>query len=294
MAETIDKKAKKGKGAEAAAEPEQKGKGRGRGEPEPQAPAKKSHPVRNTMLFTSLFFVVLIGAVIGLFRLSGYSADGDYVYWLDPEGVIRGPIWLFLNPEEEPREVIYESEIADVYELEAEYEEKLKELELREAEMDYREGRLDDREDYLSEREDLVNEWFSHISENNAQVTSNNYDITDMAKRVAGMDPKKAALMLTEMEEESVLQILLAMKPAEASKILNNMEADDAAVLIALGLEVEEYDYPDTRPGAVTPPPAPTIPPVSEAPGPEGEPAEEPGPSETEATDPNSEPGEIV
>ncbi|MCL2030530.1 MAG: hypothetical protein FWG93_03205 [Oscillospiraceae bacterium] len=299
MAETVDKKAKKLKDMDAEAG--RKGTAKGRAaEIEIPSPEKKRHPVRNTLLLTALSFVALILAVIALCRLGGFDASGEFVYWLDPEGYIRGPILLFLNPEEESREVYYSGEIADVYERDADLDARERELDARETALEAREALLDDREDYLREREDQVNEWIDWIFENNAQGISNSFDITDMAKRVAGMNPKRAAVGLENMDEEQVLQILLTMKPAEASRILDNMDPERVAELIALGLEEEDYDfsYPASRPGAVqTPAPPPTSPSVPEETGPPLDPEETGGPDPTEpgtGEEPNSGTGEPV
>lgn len=234
------KGAKKDKGAKG-------GKGKG-GEAESASEGKK-HPVRNTLLFTALFFLFLIGAVIAVCRLGYVDAAGDYVYFLDPEGVVRGPILTFLNPEELPREVYWEAELDELAERDAEVTTKEEEMDTREAALEDRESALDEREDALSAREDLVNEWYDKILENNAQGMSGSIDITSMVKKIADMDPKKAALMMDEMDQEYVIKILSGMKVANASAILDNMAADTAAELMTLVFEPQDSDYPDTRPG---------------------------------------------
>lgn len=235
-------------------------------------PEKRTHPVRNTLLFTSLFFAVLIVGVIAVCRAGGYDESGEYVYWLDPEGYIRGPVLLFLNPEEADRESYYAAEIEDVFERDAELQEREDELDKWEENLDERESRLDEREDALAAREDLVEEWIEAIIEKGPQGNANTNDIMGVAKQIAAMSPKKAALMLTDMDDEYIYRLLSVMKPAEAAKILDNMEADRAAEIVELVFDedYDSWDMPDTRPGPYAPA-EPTPPPVME----ETDPADE-------------------
>lgn len=219
------------------------------------ASSKKKHPVRNTLLLTSLVFLLLIGATIAVCRLGYVDAAGDYVYFLDPEGFLRGPILTFLNPEEQPREVYWQAELDELAERDAELTAKEDAVGARETAADEREAALDEREDTLSAREDTVNEWIDKILENNPQATGSSNDISNMVKVIAGMDPKKAALMMNEMDQDNVVRILSAMKAASSSAILDNMEPDYAAELMTLVVEPPDTgDYPDTRPGASTEP----------------------------------------
>ncbi|MDR1736007.1 MAG: hypothetical protein LBR85_03955 [Oscillospiraceae bacterium] len=223
--------------------------GKAAAEPE-TVPEKKRHPVLLTLLFTSLFFVLLIGAVIAICRF--VSADGEYL--LDPDGVIRGPILLFLNPEELGREEYYEAEYDDINERDAELTERENAVTAREEAADLYEEQLEELETSLVDREERVNSWIDSIIENNPQGIANSFDIKSVAGKVSAMSPAKAAAMMNEMDTDIVFRILNEMDEKAAGKILDNLESDIAAELIALGFDDgDDVTYPDTRPGELPP-----------------------------------------
>ncbi len=198
-----------------------------------EAREKRRHPVRTALLLTSLFWVLLIGAVVAVCCLRITNEFGDKQYILDPEGVVRGPILLFLNPDEESREDYYRAEQDYYTDWEKELEEFSNELDAREAELDARSDELDAREYELDDREDEA-----LSSEESPTVTvggATSEDISRLAKSLQEMTPLNAANAIAEMSDETTLiGILRKVKPASLGKILDAMEADYAAYIVEL------------------------------------------------------------
>ena len=207
-----------------------------KGKPDKPARPDKGYPRRHPALYaaliTALTLLVLVCGVVLLCRLGTYNSEGDFQYFIDPHGVVRGPILLFLNPEEVSREEYYEIEIQSVLDRDLELDEWEDELNLFEEELSLRETELDDRESAMDDKESIIDEWLEKINETSAQGSGNPDDILYIAKKVEKMTPARAALMLEEMDEANAVALLSQMKPAIAGPILDRMPEDVAAALI--------------------------------------------------------------
>ncbi|MDR0248594.1 MAG: hypothetical protein LBI44_02885 [Oscillospiraceae bacterium] len=257
--EEVAGKGKKGKKgapaptpAPAPADPKAKGGKGGKGAPAaPEAPApevrppRKKHPVLLTLLLTCGFWAALVGAVILVCRLAVYDDGGDVKYLIDPEGVIRGPVLLFLNPQEEYREDYYQREILDIYERERELDDLIAEQEAKIEELDERESALDDREGELDDREATINEWLDFMNQSNAQGAQSSVDITDVAKSVEAMQPAAAASIIANMDTDFAVNVLRAMKAKQRGLLLAAMDPEEAATLMER-LVPEEVEPPDS------------------------------------------------
>jgi flagellar motility protein MotE (MotC chaperone) len=227
-----EKKPKGGKGGKGGKDGGAEGGKDGGKDAKEKAP-KKRHPVLLTLLLVFGFWLLLAAAVILVCRLTVVDPDtGEARYLLDPEGVIRGPILLFLNPDEEPREVYYESELSAIYEKEQELDDLIAEQQAKIDELDDRESALDDRESDLDDRESVIDEWLLTMNEYNAQGSAGYNDINDVAKSVEAMQPAAAANVIVNMDSEKALAVLRAMKAKPRGLLLAAMTPEDAAVFV--------------------------------------------------------------
>lgn len=222
------KKEKKPKPAKAAKPKGGKKKGK---EPsdgdQSEGKERRPHPVRNTLILTSLLWILLIAAVVLVCRLGYYDEYGDYQFLLDQEGVIRGPVLLFLNPEELDREEYYSSEIESLADWEAELEEREADLAVLEAELEFREEEIDEWETSVEEREALLDELIPDGEDPALPVTS---DIATLAKAWGEMTPANAAAAIGEMSDDEVtVRVLSLLKAKTLGKILDAMNSEEAA-----------------------------------------------------------------
>jgi flagellar motility protein MotE (MotC chaperone) len=207
----------------------------------------KSHPAFYTFAITFLTLFILLSAFILVCRLVVYDDSGSIRYLIDPEGIIRGPVLAFLNPEEASREEYYAMEIDAIYERDLELDERENELDTREEELDERETGLDDKESELDDLIEIYTGWADTIK--NAQGSGNPIDtINTVANVLSKADPAKAAAAIAEMTEELAAQILLAMKPAASGAIIGYMEPDIAAALLETMASNEAFDDLDPIP----------------------------------------------
>ncbi len=203
-------------------------------------PEKKRHPVRNALLFTSLFWLLPIALVIVV--CWGYEDEyGEPKYLADKDGVIRGPILVFLNPEDRPREEYYSAEFDEINGLIQEKTDLVAEAEARLEELDAREEELDEWETRLQDQEDLLEEGMpSGDGAATAPVTA---DIAALAKAWSEMTPAKAAAAIGEMSDEAVtLSVLRLVKYKSLGKILDAMSAEEAARISELLAEPPDAD----------------------------------------------------
>lgn len=200
---------------------------------------RKRHPARNAMLLTSLFWMLLIGFVI-VVCWSYEDGYGETKYLADPEGVIRGPILLFLT-RDESREVYYSAEYDEINDLITQREEELAELEIRAEELDFREEELDEWEARLEELEELLGESMPEYGDGTAApVTA---DIATLAKAWSEMTPAKAAAAIEEMSDDAVtLKVLRLVKYKSLGKILDAMSAEEAARISELLAEPPDIE----------------------------------------------------
>lgn len=185
---------------------------------------KKPSKLRFAMLISLLWLAIIsVGVLLILY---------------DPteDGVIRGSVLLFLNPEELSREEYYEGEIIANMDWERELGTLEEELELRSNNLDLREADLDDREDVITEREGEIEDLFNSLSEQQASGVVVTNDLANTVKILETMTASKAAAALSGMDYDNALNLCRMMKPKKLAAILNAMDEDTMLAFIdALG-----------------------------------------------------------
>ncbi len=197
------------------------------------SPKKKKRPALGMFIGVNLFWIIAILGVLATCRLAEYGEDGSIKYLLDPEGIIRGPVLYFLNPEEMSREDYYKAEIQDVYDMQQSITESQEEIDKTTEELELRDTELTDRESALEENEATVEAWLEKINEFGAQGSADSNDINTMAKIMSEMSPSKAAILLEEYGNElNILALLKKMNTKKAAAILDSFS--DTSISTAL------------------------------------------------------------
>ena len=171
-------------------------------------------------LIVSLFWVLLMSACVLLVLFD--PTEG---------GAIRGPVLLFLNPDELPREEYYAAEFLEVMELQNGLDGEFEELDRLNAELDLRETGLDEREGLLEEREiiaeDLIEQYTEFFAANGA--SGGGGDIPMAAKIFETMKPAAAAKTLENMDFDTAIGIMRQIKTKSLGPIFDAMAPEMAS-----------------------------------------------------------------
>ena len=198
--------------------PKEKKEKKGKAEAAPSEPKmKKAHPVANTLLATTVVWLILLLTFVCLVFFNAFELK---------EFVLQS-----LNPEES-LEVVWGAEIKSLNDWESELESREKDIARREDELDDYSEALDEREMGLDDLEADLMEKYPDIDSGGTQLSKTPNDIKDMARTIAAMETDAAAKSLAEYNEETAVAVLWAMKRAVRAEILSAMNDEDRLRLL--------------------------------------------------------------
>ena len=170
-------------------------------------------------LIVSLFWVFLMSACVLLVLFD--PTEG---------GAIRGPVLLFLNPDELPREEYYAAEFLEIAELQNSLDSEFEEIERLNGELDLREEGLDEREGLLEEREFIAEDLIEQYTEFFAAAgASGGGDIPMAAKVFETMTPTAAAKTFENMDFDTAIGIMRQIKTKSLGPIFDAMAPEMAS-----------------------------------------------------------------
>ena len=174
-----------------------------------------------TMLIGALIFFATTAALLKPVQVEDGAGAGQVV----AHRISNEPSWKFRNPEMDQwiAEIKSEKEALDIR------EQQLKELETR----------LNAERQEIATVTQTVYQLQSDFDQNVIRLRSQDTEhLKRQIKLISSMSPEVAATTLSEMSDDDIVRLLVIMKPADASVLLENMskqgkdQAKHAALLI--------------------------------------------------------------
>jgi|SRR6185437_161552 len=174
-----------------------------------------------TMLIGALIFFATTAALLKPVQVEDGAGEGQVV----AHPISNEPSWKFRNPEMDQwiAEIKSEKEALDIR------EQQLKELETR----------LNAERQEIATVTQTVYQLQSDFDQNVIRLRSQDTEhLKRQIKLISSMSPEVAATTLSEMSDDDIVRLLVIMKPADASVLLENMskqgkdQAKHAALLI--------------------------------------------------------------
>jgi flagellar motility protein MotE (MotC chaperone) len=174
-----------------------------------------------TMLIGALIFFATTAALLKPVQMEGVAGAGEIV----AHPISNEPSWKFRNPEMDQwiAEIKNEKEALDIR------AQQLKELETR----------LNAERQEIATVTQTVYQLQSDFDQNVIRLKSQDTEhLKRQVKLISSMSPEGAATTLSEMSDDDIVRLLVTMKPADASVLIENMskqgkeQAKHAALLI--------------------------------------------------------------